>query len=100
MASGLVSKFNGSNLVSREIYTQLPFLAAVALGAAATVLLASRLGLPFSTALGNPAKDAGFPYFHSAGGEGFILKGQRKKKQNRKDPFRIPVDRCRSLRPP
>ena len=48
-ASGLVAKFNGSTLLARGIYAQLPFLAAVALGAAGTVLLASRLGLPVST---------------------------------------------------
>jgi PiT family inorganic phosphate transporter len=48
-ASVLVSKFNGSKLVGAEIYTQLPFLAAVALGSAIAVLLASRLGLPVST---------------------------------------------------
>ncbi len=48
-ASGLAAKFNGSNLVGKEIFTQTPFLAAVALAAAATVLLASRLGLPVST---------------------------------------------------
>jgi PiT family inorganic phosphate transporter len=49
LASGLVAKFNGSNLLATNIHTQLPFLAAVALGAGATVLLASRLGLPIST---------------------------------------------------
>ncbi len=49
MASGLAAKFNGSKLVSKEIYTQMPFLAAMVLAAASTVLLASRLGLPIST---------------------------------------------------
>jgi len=48
-ASGLIAKFNGSNLVGEGIYTQLPFLAAVALGTSATVLLASWMGLPIST---------------------------------------------------
>ena len=48
-AAGLVAKFNGSKLVGAAVYTQIPFLAAVALGTAATVLLASRLGLPVST---------------------------------------------------
>lgn len=47
--SGLAAKFSGSSLVSRDIYTQFPFLAAVALAAAGTVLLAARLGLPIST---------------------------------------------------
>lgn len=49
LASGLVAKFNGSALVAREVYSQFPFLIAVALGAASTVLLASSLGLPIST---------------------------------------------------
>ena len=49
LASGLVAKFNGSGLVQKQIYQQVPFLAAVALGAASTVLLAARLGLPIST---------------------------------------------------
>jgi len=48
LGSGLVAKFSGSGLVARE-YIQLPFLAAVAGGAGATVLLAARLGLPIST---------------------------------------------------
>ena len=46
---GLAAKFSGAKLVGKEIYTQMPFLAAVALAAAGTVLLASRLGLPIST---------------------------------------------------
>jgi PiT family inorganic phosphate transporter len=49
LASGIVARFNGSKLLSPETYAQLPFLAAVALGAGATVLLASLLGLPIST---------------------------------------------------
>ena len=49
ISNGLAAKFSGSNLVAREVYTQLPFLGAVILGAAGTVLLASRLGLPIST---------------------------------------------------
>lgn len=48
-AAGLVAKFNGSKLLSSGAYTQLPFLGGVALGAAITVLLASRLGFPIST---------------------------------------------------
>ncbi len=49
VASGLIVKFSGANLVPREVYTQGAFLGAVALAAAATVLLAARLGLPIST---------------------------------------------------
>lgn len=48
-AGGLAAKFSGSHLVAPEVSSQLPFLAAVALAAAATVLLASFLGLPIST---------------------------------------------------
>jgi PiT family inorganic phosphate transporter len=49
LASGLAAKFNGSQLLPKETYTEFAFLAAVAAGAAATVLLAARLGLPIST---------------------------------------------------
>lgn len=47
--AGLAAKFSGAKLVGNEIYTQMPFLGAVALAAAGTVLLAARLGLPIST---------------------------------------------------
>jgi len=49
LGKGLAAKFSGASLVAREIYTQPAFLAAVALAAAGTVLVASRLGLPIST---------------------------------------------------
>ncbi len=49
LGGGLVAKFSGAKLVDRAIFTQLPFLAAVALGGGATVLLAARAGLPIST---------------------------------------------------
>ena len=49
LATSLAAKFNGSALVAREVYAQVPFLAAVGLGAAGAVLLASRLGFPIST---------------------------------------------------
>lgn len=49
LAGGLAAKFNGSNLISKEIAMQLPFLGAVILAATGAVLLASRLGLPIST---------------------------------------------------
>lgn len=62
LAAGLVAKFNGSSLLPANVYTQLPFVAAVALGASVTVLLASRLGLPISTthALTGALVGAGF----------------------------------------
>jgi PiT family inorganic phosphate transporter len=49
LGRGLVAKFSGAKLVDRAIFTQLPFLAAVALAGGATVLLAARVGLPIST---------------------------------------------------
>ncbi len=49
LAGGLVARFNGSSLIPASSYSQTQFLAAVALGAAATVLLASIMGLPVST---------------------------------------------------
>jgi inorganic phosphate transporter, PiT family len=49
LGSGLAAKFNGATLLPNTISGQLPFLAAVALGAGATVLLAAGLGLPIST---------------------------------------------------
>ncbi len=44
----LAAKFSGAHLVGK-IHTQTPFVVAMALSAAGTVLLASRLGLPIST---------------------------------------------------
>ncbi len=49
LASGLVEKFNGSRILAHPGVSQPAFLAAVALAAAATVILASLLGLPVST---------------------------------------------------
>lgn len=49
VASGLVNVFDGSAFLGANAKLDSTFLAAVALGAAATVLLATRLGLPIST---------------------------------------------------
>lgn len=49
LARGLVDTFKGKGLVPEVVTTQPPFLIAVSLGAALTVLLASRVGLPVST---------------------------------------------------
>jgi PiT family inorganic phosphate transporter len=81
VAGELAEKFNGSNLVSKEIATQLPFLGAVILAAAGTVLLASRLGLPISTThalvgalAGAGVTAAGFAHVQFAAlGRGIIL---------------------------
>ncbi len=49
LAGGLVKVFNGTQFLGKAIGFDPAFLAAVALGAAATVLLATRLGAPIST---------------------------------------------------
>ncbi len=49
LARGLVAKFNGSKLLVLDTASQIPFVTAVALGAALTVFLASRVGMPVST---------------------------------------------------
>lgn len=49
VAQGLLSAFTGKGLVPPEVVADPAFPAAVALGAGATVLLATRLGFPIST---------------------------------------------------
>ncbi|MCI0356085.1 MAG: inorganic phosphate transporter, partial [Acidobacteria bacterium] len=49
LAGGLVNVFNGAKSLGKAISFDPAFLAAVALGAATTVLLATRLGAPIST---------------------------------------------------
>ncbi len=49
LAQGLLAKFDGSKLLVLDQASQIPFVTAVALGAALTILLASRLGMPVST---------------------------------------------------
>lgn len=49
LAHGLVQTFTGKGLVADSVTTQPAFLTAVSLGAALTVLLATRFGLPVST---------------------------------------------------
>jgi PiT family inorganic phosphate transporter len=49
LAQGLVQTFTGKGLVADSVTAQPAFLTAVSLGAALTVLLATRLGLPVST---------------------------------------------------
>ena len=49
LAQGLVTSFSGKGLVPQDTAGAANFLIAVGLGAAATVLLATRLGFPIST---------------------------------------------------
>lgn len=49
LADGLVQQFSGKGLVASEATQSLPFIASVAMGAAVTVFLATRLGFPIST---------------------------------------------------
>ncbi|HZS04441.1 MAG TPA: anion permease [Blastocatellia bacterium] len=49
LASGLVNTFKGRGLVPDAVTTQPAFLVAVSLGAALTVLIATRTGMPIST---------------------------------------------------
>src|SRR6266545_8087448 len=52
LAQSLLQKFSGKGLVPDALTTQPEFLLAVALGAGATVILATRLGFPVSTTHG------------------------------------------------
>ena len=49
LLNGLLAAFSGKGIVPAGLTTSLPFLEAVGLGAALTVWLATRLGLPVST---------------------------------------------------
>ncbi len=49
LAGTLTARFSGKGLVPDALVHQTPFLTAVALGAAVTVVIATRLGLPVST---------------------------------------------------
>src|SRR5205085_4348248 len=49
LAGGLVESFKGKGLVPDAVTRQPAFLLAVSLGAALTVLLATRIGMPVST---------------------------------------------------
>ncbi|MBI3320789.1 MAG: inorganic phosphate transporter [Candidatus Omnitrophica bacterium] len=62
LARGLVSVFSGTGLLSERVAGSSPFLLAVALGAALTVIIATGTGLPISTthALTGALVGAGF----------------------------------------
>src|ERR1041385_9092183 len=52
LAQSLLKRFSGKGLVPEALTTQPEFLLAVALGAGATVILATLLGFPISTTHG------------------------------------------------
>jgi PiT family inorganic phosphate transporter len=49
LAGTLLTNFSGKGLIGEDLVTQRDFVAAVALGAGLTVLLATRIGMPIST---------------------------------------------------
>ena len=80
LAQALLKKFSGKGLVPDAIVGSAPFLLAVAIGAALTVILATRLGFPISTThsltgalVGSGLVAVGGAVNFSALGQGFIL---------------------------
>ncbi len=80
LAQALLKKFSGKGLVPDAIVGSAPFLLAVAIGAALTVILATRLGFPISTThslmgalVGGGLVAVGRAVNFSALGQGFIL---------------------------
>src|SRR5438445_2311966 len=80
LAAGLVEAFSGKGLVPDAVARSPDFLLAVSSGAAVTVLLATRLGMPVSTthALTGALIGAGLPAAHgdvrfAALGQMFVL---------------------------
>jgi PiT family inorganic phosphate transporter len=80
LAHGLIDSFKARGLVPDSVTTQPAFLVAVSMGAALTVLLATRLGLPVSTTHALTGGLAGAGLLASAGemqfgvlGRGFFL---------------------------
>lgn len=79
LAHELLTRFSGKGLVEEALTTDPNFLAAVGLGAALTVLLATRIGMPISTthslvgALVGTALAASSSIQWNAMGSGFVL---------------------------
>ena len=80
LAQALLKKFSGKGLVPDAIVGSEPFLLAVAIGAALTVILATRFGFPISTThglmgaiIGSGLVAVGGAVNFSALGKGFVL---------------------------
>ena len=76
LAHGLIDSFKAKGLVADSVTTQPAFLVAVSLGAALTVLLATRLGLPVSTTHALTAGLVGAGLLASAGEMQFAVLGR------------------------
>ena len=76
LAQGLLKRFSGKGLVPDELTTQPEFLLAVALGAGATVILATLLGFPISTTHGLTGALVGSGVVASASGVNFGALGK------------------------
>src|SRR5213596_1429872 len=76
LAQALLKKFSGKGLVPDALTTQPEFLLAVALGAGATVILATLLGFPISTTHGLTGALVGAGLVASASGVNFSALGR------------------------
>jgi inorganic phosphate transporter, PiT family len=75
VAQALLRRFSGAGLVPEALVGSPPFVLAVALGAGATVLLATRLGFPISTTHGLTGALVGAGLAAAAGAVNFSLLG-------------------------
>lgn len=76
LAQGLLKKFSGKGLVPDALTAQPEFLLAVALGAGATVILATLLGFPISTTHGLTGALVGAGVVSGIGGVNFAALGK------------------------
>src|SRR5713226_1824838 len=76
LAQSLLKKFSGKGLVPDALTTQPEFLLAVALGAGATVILATWFGFPISTTHGLTGALVGAGVVAGAGGVDFSALGR------------------------
>jgi PiT family inorganic phosphate transporter len=76
LAGGLMTMFSGAGVVPPQVATSGAFLASVGLGAAATVILATRLGLPVSTTHGLTGAILGAGFVHVGAGLNLSVLGK------------------------